>query len=218
MTSARGVAKKISQFALRLGWYLGGQKEQRGSSIAVPPVGFISESATLIFPSNVHLGPGSMIMSGVNLICASMPPYLEPCGSIEVGDHSVIRENAILQTYGGHIRIGRECTVNPFCLIQGNGGVDIGDNVLIASHVCMYSANHVFSDSRKNIREQGETRRGIKIGNDVWIGGGAIILDGVSIGDGAVVAAGTVVNRDVLRLEVVGGVPGRPISSRGGKA
>lgn len=215
MKSARAIAKKISQFALRLGWYLGGQKEQQGSGMAVPPLGFISEGATLIFPSNIHFLPGSMVMSGANLICASMPPYLEPSGTIEIGDHSIIRENAVLQTYGGRIRIGRGCTVNPFCLIQGNGGVDIGDNVLIASHVCMYSANHVFSDSGRSIREQGETRLGIKIGNDVWIGGGAIILDGVSIGDGAVIAAGAVVNRNVPSLTVVGGVPGRTISSRG---
>lgn len=215
MSGARSLFKKVYSAALRIAWHLRGQKEHLRSGMAVPVAGFISEDSILVFPSNISLQRGSTIMPGARLICASMPPYLEPSGTIEIGVESIVRENAILQTYGGYIKIGRSCTVNPFCLIQGNGGVEIGDNVLIASHVCMYSANHVFSNANKRIREQGETRIGIKIGNDVWIGGGAIILDGVSIGDGAVVAAGAVVNRDVASLEVVGGVPGRKISVRG---
>ncbi len=170
----------------------------------------------MVFPENITLEENTMIMSGARLICASMPPYLQSNGTIDIGAGSIIRESAILQTYGGRISIGKNCTINPYCLIQGNGGVQIGDNTLIASHVCMYSANHVFSDLGKPIRAQGEVRLGIKIGSDVWIGGGVTILDGVSIGDGAVIAAGAVVNRNVGQGEIVAGVPGKIVSRRGG--
>lgn len=207
--------KKLSQFVLRLAWYLGGQKEHLPSGISVPPCGFVSDEATLVFPDSTLLGENVLLMAGARLICAGMPPYLEPVGTIEIGKGTLIREGAILQTYGGSIKIGSNCTINAYCMIQGNGGVEIGDNSLIASHVCMYSANHKFSDPARPIRAQGETRKGIRVGRDVWIGGGAIILDGVTIGDGAVIAAGAVVNRDISPGTIVAGVPGRLVGDRG---
>lgn len=210
----RALLKKIYQAALRFAWVIGGQKEHRSSGLSVPIGGFISQETTIVFPENVSLDEGVMLLSGARLICAGLPPYLEPAGRIEIGQGSIVREGAILHAYGGQIRIGKNCTINPYCLIQGNGGVRIGDNSLIASHVCMYSANHIFTDPHKLIRQQGETRRGIKIGSDVWIGGGVIILDGVTIGDGAVIAAGAVVKHDVPAGAVVAGVPARIISQR----
>ncbi len=217
MIKLRALLKKIYQSALRLAWLIGGQKEHGPSECSVPPGGFIGNDAVLVFPEHIALSEGVILMSGARLICARMPPYLEPAGRIEIGEGSIIREGAFLQSYGGQIRVGKNCTINPYCLIQGNGGVQIGDNSLIASHVCMYSANHVFSDSKKLIRQQGETQRGITIGADVWIGGGAIILDGVTVGDGAVIAAGAVVKHDVAAGAVVAGVPARMISQRGNR-
>ncbi len=207
--------KKVYALGLRLAWYLGGQKEHLRSGKDVPVRGFISEDSFLTFPKSIHLGENVLIMSGARLICAGMPPYLQPAGTIEIGTDSIIREGAILQTYGGVIRIGQNCTINPYCMIQGNGGVHIGDNSLIASHVCIYSANHRFSDASNPIRAQGETCLGVRIGSDVWIGGGAIILDGVNIGDGAVIAAGAVVTQDVEAKAVIAGVPGRQVALRG---
>ena len=214
--SVRSVMKHAYRYILRIAWYIGGQKEHHATGFPVPPRSFVSGDATLVFSENIALDSDVLLLAGARLICAGMPPYLEPAGTIAIGAETIIREGAILQTYGGAIRIGRNCTINPYCLIQGNGGVEIGNNTLIASHVCMYSANHVFADATRPIRTQGETRKGIRIGSDVWIGGGAIILDGVSIGDGAVIAAGAVVNRDVAPAAIVAGVPGRPIRARGG--
>jgi len=210
----RAALKKGYHSLMRIAWYLGGQKEHRASGVAVPPGGFVSEEAVLVFAQNVTLGNDVQVLPGARLICASMPPYLRPEGEILIGAKTIIREGAILQSYGGHIRIGSNCTVNAYCQIQGNGGVEIGDNCLIASHVCLYSANHVFADETLPIRAQGETRKGIRIGSDVWVGGGAIILDGVTIGDGAVIAAGAVVNRDVAPGAIVAGVPARAVKHR----
>jgi len=216
MSTIRNSLKKGYHAALRLARLMGGQKEHRSSGRTIPLGGFVSEEAVFVFPNNVRLGEDVMILSSARLICAGMPPYLESAGTIDIGAESVIREGAILQTYGGKITIGKNCTINPYSLIQGNGGIEIGDNTLIASHVCMYSANHRFSDLTRPIRAQGETREGICVGRDVWIGGGAIILDGVSIGDGAVIAAGAVVNRDIAAGTIVAGVPGRLLGNRKG--
>jgi acetyltransferase-like isoleucine patch superfamily enzyme len=215
MIAIRNAFKRAYHAALRLAWLLGGQKEHGSSGLLIPAGGFVSEEATLVFPENMTLGENILLSAGARLICAGMPPFLAPAGQIKIGEGAVIREGVILQTYGGSITVGKNCTVNPYCLIQGNGGVEIGDNTLIASHVCMYSANHRFADRNRPIRAQGETREGIRVGTDVWIGGGAIILDGVTIGDGAVIAAGAVVNRDIASGSIVAGVPGRQVGFRG---
>lgn len=207
--------KKVYHLALRLAWYLGGQKEHRPSAFVVPAGAFISEEATIIFPNNLTLGKNVLLQPGARLVCAGMPPYLAPSGTIEIGAGSLIREGAILQTYGGQIKIGTNSAVNAYSVLQGNGGIIIGNNTLIAAHVMIFSANHVFSDAAKTIQTQGETKKGVTIGNDVWIGAGSIILDGVTISDGAVVAAGAVCNSDIPAGAVVAGVPAKIIKYRG---
>lgn len=141
-------------------------------------------------------------------------PYLEAAGSIVIGKRSLIREGAFIQTYGGTIEIGDDSSINPFCVLQGNGGIKIGNGTLIAAGVKMFSANHVFESRKTRIQRQGETKVGIVIGDDVWIGADSTILDGVKIGDGAIVAAGTVVNRNVEPYSIIGGVPAQLIKMR----
>lgn len=194
-------------------WHIGGQKTH-SAGVKVPAGGFIGSEVHFVFPERITLSEEVLLMPGATLICAGLPPYLVGVGSITIRDGSIIREGALLQTYGGHISIGTSTTINPYCVIQGNGGVTIGNDTLIAAHVQIFSANHVFLDVGKRIRAQGETRKGVWIGNDVWIGAGAIILDGVTIGDHAVIAAGSVVGKDVAEWELVGGVPARLIRSR----
>ena len=81
--------------------------------------------------------------------------------------------------------------------------------------MCVFSENHVTEVRTTPIRQQGETRAEVLIGDDVWIGAGVTVLAGVTIGLGAVVAAGAVVAQDVLPFSIVGGVPARTIKMRG---
>lgn len=135
---------------------------------------------------------------------------------IALGDSAIVHPYAVLDTGpNGSIRSGRSLSVNPFCVIYGHGGLSMGDYVRIAAHSIIIPANHVFSALDKPIAKQGLTKQGIAIGNDVWIGCGARILDGVTIGDGCVVAAGSVVTKDVPQRAVVGGVPARLLKLRG---
>ncbi len=104
--------------------------------------------------------------------------------------------------------MGNHCSLNPFAIIYGYGGTIIGDRVRIAAHSVIIPANHNFR-SMAPLHESGVSGRGITIGNDVWLGTGARILDGVTIGSRSVVGAGAVVTRSIPPSCVATGVPAR---------
>jgi len=135
-------------------------------------------------------------------------------GTIQLGRRVTISHMAVLSPYGGAINIGNDVFIGPQALIYGHGGVDIGNDVLIAGHTKIIAANHNYSDASLLIKEQGESRLGIRIENDVWIGAGVSILDGVSIKTGTVVAAGAVVTKSVGPRTVVGGIPAKQLFDR----
>ncbi len=116
------------------------------------------------------------------------------------------------------IRIGRDGLIGEYCVIRGQGGVDIGDRVYTSPFTQIIAVNHVFEDPDRPFTKQGITAEGITIEDDVWLGAGAVITDGVRIGKGAVVAAGAVVTKDVAPHTVVGGVPARLIKTIDGSA
>jgi acetyltransferase-like isoleucine patch superfamily enzyme len=135
---------------------------------------------------------------------------------ISFGVGTAIKPYAVIITTNGRIRMGRECALGQFSTIAvKNKDVLIGDYVRIGPHVDIIASNMIYKDPTVPILRQGYTEKGITIGNDVWIGAGATILDGVHIGDGVVVAAGAVVHRDVPPYSIVGGVPAKIIGKRG---
>ena len=135
-------------------------------------------------------------------------------GKILVGNRTIIDDFARLMCFGGDIEIGNDCSVNPYSMLYGNGGLKIGNMVRIATHVVIITANHGFARVDVPIMHQPETKKGIVIEDDVWIGSGAIILDGVTVGRGAVVGAGSVVTRSVSPYHVVAGSPAITIKKR----
>ena len=160
--------------------------------------------------SGLSVGPGVRIDDGARLV-------LTRGGRIDLGRETVIQARAILDTGpGGHIKLGARNTVNPYCVIYGHGGLETGDFVRIAAHTVIIPANHIFEDVEQPIARQGLRKEGIRIEDDVWVGSGCRILDGVTIGHGSVLAAGAVVNRDVEPYTVVGGVPARVLKRRAG--
>ena len=108
---------------------------------------------------------------------------------------------------GKNIHIGKNVFINSNCTMQDQGGVYIGDDVLIGHNVCLLTLNHEFEPEKRAELHPSP----IHIGDRVWIGSNATILPGVSIGYGAIVAAGAVVTRDVEAKTVVGGVPAKLI-------
>jgi len=135
-------------------------------------------------------------------------------GRIEIGDACHIHAHAMLVAQGGSIKLGQRVSINPFCILYGHGGLTIGNNVLIASHCTIVPANHRFEELHKPINQQGETRQGITIEDNVWIGSHVTILDGVTIGTGSIIAAGAVVTKNVAPYSVYGGVPAKLLKQR----
>jgi maltose O-acetyltransferase len=125
-----------------------------------------------------------------------------------VGHDAVIRPPFFCD-YGFNIRLGDGVFLNYNCVLLDVVAITIGDRTQIGPAVQIYSADH---PRESDVRRQGlEFGRCVTIGCDVWIGGGAIILPGVSIGDGAVIGAGSVVTRNVAAGATVAGNPARTI-------
>ena len=111
--------------------------------------------------------------------------------------------------YGQNIKVGKNVFINSGCCFQDQGGIEIGDNVLIGQQVVIATLNHdLIPEKRGNMYPAP-----VKIGNGVWIGAHATILSGVTIGNGAVIAAGAVVTKEVPANTVVGGVPAKIIKT-----
>mgnify|MGYP000665090158 CR=1 FL=1 len=112
--------------------------------------------------------------------------------------------------HGVNLRVGRNVFINHGCTLSDIGGIEIGDDVLLAPNVSLLSSGHPIEPFERTRRV---TAAPIVVGRNVWIGAGATILQGVTIGADSVVAAGAVVARDVPPATLVGGVPARTIRS-----
>jgi len=113
--------------------------------------------------------------------------------------------------YGYNVHMGSGSYINFNCTILDSCKVSIGRRVLIAPNVQLYAASHPLDGHVRQGTKGPEFGKPITIGDDVWVGGGAIILPGVTIGNNAVIGAGSVVTRDVEPYTVVGGNPAKPI-------
>lgn len=125
-----------------------------------------------------------------------------------VGRNSVLfRRAEVLDPQ--NLLIGRNSNVGWFCSLDARGGLKIGNNVTIASYTKIITGSHEVNDNEFTAKF-----KPVLIEDYVWIGTGCIILQGVTIGKGAVVAAGSVVTKDVLPYTIVGGVPAKFIKNR----
>lgn len=167
----------------------------------------VSPLTTLKFPRNIKLGRGCNIRSGC-MIDAPRP------GVVELGDKVDLNRHVYLGGFGTHLHIGARTTLNQHAYIDARGGVSIGEDVMIGPFARLISYNHVFADLNTPMNRQGFSLDEIRIGNDVWIGAGATILPGISIGDGSIIAAGAVVTRSCPPNSILAGVPAKIVRTR----
>jgi acetyltransferase-like isoleucine patch superfamily enzyme len=113
------------------------------------------------------------------------------------------------------IKIGRRSFIGHYCNLRtGGASIEIGDNVLLAQFVTLVAAGHGTRAGVLICEQAVSDKRGIIIGNDVWIGASVVVLPGVTIGDGAVIGAGAVVTKDVPANAIVVGNPARILRYR----
>ena len=146
---------------------------------------------------------------------------VSPDSTIEVGAGSRICTGTVLaaqsdQTGAAAIRIGRRTYVGEYNNLRADGSeIVIGDSCLISQFVSLISSGHEFRDRSRRIEAQGvPEKKGIRIGDDVWIGAMVTVLPGISIGTGAVVGSGAVVTNDVPPYAIVLGNPARVVDER----
>lgn len=107
--------------------------------------------------------------------------------------------------FGKNIRMGKRVFINSGCHFQDQGGITIGDDVLIGHNVVLATLNHGMAPAHRRDMHPSP----IVIGNNVWIGSNATILPGVSIGENSIIAAGAVVTKSVPKDVIAGGTPAR---------
>lgn len=175
---------------------------------------FIGKNVRIIEKKRLMVGKKSKLHDGVFIDALSRE-------SVWIGDNVVIGSNTriectgSLSAMGKGVKIGNRSTFGSDCMFGAAGGIEIGDDVVAGQYIRFHSENHNFDDKTKLIKEQGVAHKGIKVGNNCWIGSGAVFLDGAELGDGCVVGADAVITKKFPSNAVVAGVPATLIRYRG---
>lgn len=139
--------------------------------------------------------------------------YLKFFFGAKVGRGVVFYSNIWIFT-GRNLILGDDVDLATGVLITTDGGVSIGARTLVGYGTKILSSNHNVPKLPDRIFDSGHTKAPVNIANDVWIGANCIILPGVTIGEGTIVAAGSVVTKDIPANVFVGGVPAKIIKER----
>ncbi len=175
---------------------------------------FIGKRVRFVSARNISCGSNLIIEDGCYINALSVNG-MEIGDNVSIGRNSIIECTGVIRELGCGIKIGNNVGISPNAFIAARGFIEIGDNTIFGPGVSIHSENHSFSDKSIPIRKQPSIRKGVKIGNDCWIGSKSIILDDVEIGNGVVVAAGAVITKSIPDFAVVGGVPAKVLKFRG---
>ena len=163
----------------------------------------VLDCAKVVIGDDVLIGPNVNIFTAAHPISPSQRKLgLEFAKDIEIGDGSWIGGAT---TINPGVKIGKNVFINACCKFQDQGGIEIGNGVLIGHNVTLATLNH---DERPQFRQYIYPKP-IKIGDNVWIGSNVTILQGITIGNGAIIGANAVVTHDNPENTVVAGVPAK---------
>lgn len=177
----------------------------RGRHVVVEHAYNLCSGPSLILEDNVHIN--ALSSEGVTF-----------GRNVTIAKAAVLVCTGVIANKGVGIRIGDYSAVGAQSFLGGQGGIQIGSNVIMGAGVRIFSENHNYEGPDVPIRKQGERRDRVIVEDNCWVGAGATILAGARIGTGSIVAACAVVTRDVPPYSVVAGVPARVIKSRSAKS
>jgi acetyltransferase-like isoleucine patch superfamily enzyme len=151
---------------------------------------------------------------GIAFVAPDVVLQIGPRGRVDLGRWSWIGHGTKIRCHEGVVSIGAKTVMGQECTISAYQHVSIGRECVIADRVMLIDFDHGMVEVERPIRLQGIYKRDVRVGNNVWIGYGACILRGVTVGDNAVIGTNAVVTEDVPDNAVVGGVPARVIRMR----
>lgn len=173
-----------------------------------------------LFIKEVHglflVGKHTSITHGKHIRCGrnvKFEDYTEIhglCEELVFGNNVTISRGVMIRPssyyggdYGKGLVIGDNSSIGPHGYVGCSGKITIGKNVMFGPKCSLFAENHIFSNTRLDIKSQGVAQKGITIEDDCWIGSNCVILDGVRIGKGSVIGAGTLVSKDIAPGSIV---------------
>jgi len=151
---------------------------------------------------------------GICFICPGVQLEIGPRSTLRMGRWSWIGHGSKIRVHEGEVSIGAKTVMGQECTISAYQHVSIGRECIIADRAMMIDFDHGAVEVERPIREQGIYKRDVRIGHNVWIGYGACVLRGVSVGDNSILGTSSVVTKDVPANAVVAGAPARVIRMR----
>ncbi len=157
---------------------------------------------------------GRLQTDGICFVCPGVKFEIGRGAKVSLGRWSWIGHGSKIRVHEGHVSIGAKSVLGQECTISAYQHVEIGRECIIADRVMMIDFDHGMVEVERPIREQGIYKRDVNIGHNVWVGYGACLLRGVTVGNNSVIGTSSVVTADVPTNAVVGGIPARLIRMR----
>jgi acetyltransferase-like isoleucine patch superfamily enzyme len=157
---------------------------------------------------------GRLKTDGLCFVCPGVKFEIGRDASVTLGRWSWLGHRCKIRAHEGEVSIGAKSVLGQECTISAYKHISIGRECIIADRVMMIDFDHGMVEVERPIREQGVYKRDVDVGHNVWIGYGACLLRGVTVGDNSVIGTNSVVTADVPDNAVVGGVPARLIRMR----
>jgi acetyltransferase-like isoleucine patch superfamily enzyme len=157
---------------------------------------------------------GRLRTDGLCFVCRGVSFEIGRDAIVSLGRWSWLGQGCKIRAHEGHVSIGAKSVLGQECTISAYQHVSIGRECIVADRVMLIDFDHGMVEVERPIREQGIYKRDVRVGHNVWIGYGACLLRGVTVGNNSVIGTNSVVNKDVPGDAVVAGIPARVLRMR----
>ena len=197
----------ISQWTMRGIWFRARLQKVGGLML-------IGSRVKIRYGHHLRVGRNFIVEDGAEIMALSQEGILAG-DNVTIGAYATIKPSSYYgRNLGVGLKIGNNSNIGRYGYIGCSGQIIIGQNVMMGPRVSLFAENHAFASIDTPMKEQGVLRERIIIEDNCWLASGSIILAGVTIGRDSIVAAGSVVTKDVPAYSIVAGSPAKVVRSR----